>query len=85
MFFLLPIFSSFGFNWLPLLEHLLFQLLIANGKASITLTNMLSILNNLDVIVALQLTSLVLNTLCTSNFLGHSLYLCSTFKQIIQG
>jgi len=50
-----------------------------------TLTNMLSILGDLDVIVALKLTSLVLNMFCTSIFWGHFLDLCYTLEQIIQG
>ncbi len=40
---------------------------------------------NLNVVVALKLKGLVLNTFCTSIFLGHYPNLCSTLKQIIQG
>jgi len=50
-----------------------------------TLTNTLSILNGLGVVVALKLISLVLNMLCTLIFLGHSLDLCSMLEQIIHG
>jgi hypothetical protein len=47
-----------------------------------TLIGTLPILGNLDVIVALKLTSLVLNMFCTSIFLGHSPYLCSTLNKL---
>ncbi len=50
---------------------------------TITLTSTLLVLGGLSVIVALELTSLVLNILCTSIFLGHYLGLCSMLEQII--
>jgi hypothetical protein len=50
-----------------------------------TLTSMLSIVGGLDAIEALKLTRLVMNMFCTLVFLGHSLDLCSTLEQIIQG
>ncbi len=45
----------------------------------------MSILGSLDVIVALELTGLVLNMFHTSIFLGHSPNICCTLEQIIQG
>jgi hypothetical protein len=48
-----------------------------------TLSSMLLVLSGLDVVVTLELTGLDLNMFCTSIFLGHSPYLCSTLKQII--
>jgi len=45
-----------------------------------TLIGTLLVLNSLSVVVALKLTSLVLNMLCTLFFLGHSLHLCSMLE-----
>jgi hypothetical protein len=47
-----------------------------------TLIGTLSILGDLDVVVALELTSLVLNMFCNLIFLGHSLDLCFMLQKI---
>jgi hypothetical protein len=50
---------------------------------TIILIGTLLVVDGLGVIMALKLTGLVLNILCTSIFLGHSLDLCSMLEQII--
>jgi hypothetical protein len=57
----------------------MFQLLIASGNNNYTLL----VLNSLGVIVALELTSLIMNMLCTLIFLGHYANLCFMLKKII--
>jgi hypothetical protein len=53
MLFLLLIFSSFSINRLPLLEHLLFQLLIMSGNNNYYINWHIVSLGSLNVVVAL--------------------------------
>jgi hypothetical protein len=48
---------------------------------TITLIGTLLVLGGLNVVMALKLIGLVLNMFCTSIFLGHSPYLCSTLLE----
>jgi hypothetical protein len=78
MLFLLPIFSFVSFNQFSYLNTHCFDYELWVVIRTITSTSTLSVLSDLSVVI-------VLNMFYTLIFLGHSLDLCSTLKQIIQG
>jgi hypothetical protein len=85
MFFLLLIFSSFGFNQLSFFKHMLFWLLTTSGNNNYYINWHIVSFRQFRCCCDIKINRISLNIFYTSIFLRHSPYLCSTLKQIIEG